>query len=108
MPERARNCVSETHLSHQIDRSATNLMLEIVPLDHADPVLASGCTFHFDGTFYHAMNKVFCKAMFLVVIENDGCASQSRSEHIVCSEKTLTMKISVTDMSNNSSSQAAL
>jgi hypothetical protein len=47
-------------------------VLEIIPFDHANTVLTGGCTFHLDGTFDHAVDKVLCETVFLVVIEDDS------------------------------------
>jgi hypothetical protein len=76
--------MSKTHFSHQINSAAANFVLEIIPLDHANTVLAGGCTLHFDGTFDHAVDKVLCETMFLVVIQDYGYTSQLRSEYHVC------------------------
>jgi len=66
----------ETYLSHQIDGAAADFMLEIIPLDHANTVLACGCTFHLDGAFDHTVDEFFCETMFLVVIEDNGYTCQ--------------------------------
>lgn len=79
----------KTYLSHQIDSAAANFMLEIIPLDHANAVLARGRTFHLDSAFDHAMDKVFCETMFLVVVEKYGCMSQSRTEWFIRSRNAL-------------------
>lgn len=79
-PQNVPELGDSTHLSHQINRSAAHFMLQIVPLDQSNTVLASGCTLHLNSAFDHAVDEVFCEAMFLVIIEKNSCASQSRAE----------------------------
>lgn len=67
-----------TRLPHQIHGALTEFVLEIVPLDHSDAVLARCRALELDRSLYHPVDELLGDVTLFVVVEDDRCGRQCR------------------------------